>query len=87
MAFLRKKQALQVTHRTMTNCEKYDHVPELYDGAFWRCKVCDKELMFVETPTPHREKIAELPEELEQIGYVQKLNEVIRAINNLPPRA
>ncbi len=34
----------------MTDCEQYDHTPEPYDGAFWRCKVCNKELIFVEAP-------------------------------------
>lgn len=31
----------------MKDCEQYDHIPEQYDGAFWRCKVCDAELTFI----------------------------------------
>lgn len=29
-------------------CEDYDHTPENYDIAFWHCKVCKKELVFIE---------------------------------------
>ena len=28
------------------DCDKYDHIPELYDVAFWHCKICGEELHF-----------------------------------------
>lgn len=48
-----------------TNCEKYEHIPEAYDIAFWHCKVCKKELVFITLPTlqaerQKREEVVEL---------------------------
>ena len=45
-------------------CEKYDHIPEPYDIAFWHCKVCKKELVFVtlETLKAERQKREEMVE-------------------------
>ena len=64
------------------DCEKYEHVPELYDVAFWHCAVCKKELTFVEVgklEADRDEAVRQLKDELKDVKQAHKqLAELIK---------
>ncbi len=55
------------TTEAVDDCAKYEHIPELYDIAFWHCKICKKELTFITLEELERHSTIIRKETLEEV--------------------